>query len=83
MAYGLDIGGAGPPSFAGKREMASPPDPARSIVGPWISGVLQPQMLVCKNADNAIRWQAGERLNHLFEERCDQLHSRATAPRWR
>ena len=32
-------------------------------------------MLVCKNADNAIRWQAGERLNHLFEERCDQLHS--------
>jgi non-ribosomal peptide synthetase component F len=32
-------------------------------------------MLVCKNADNAIRWQAGERLNHLFEERCDKLHS--------
>jgi non-ribosomal peptide synthetase-like protein len=32
-------------------------------------------MLVCKNADNTIRWQAGERLNHLFEERCDQLHS--------
>ncbi len=32
-------------------------------------------MLVCKNADNTIRWKEGERLNHLFEQRCDQLHS--------
>ncbi len=30
-------------------------------------------MLVCKDADNAIRWQKGERLDHLFEQRCDAL----------
>lgn len=30
-------------------------------------------MLVCKTADNAIRWKLGERLDHLFEQRCDQL----------
>ena len=30
-------------------------------------------MLVCKDADNAIRWQEGERLDHLFEQRCDAL----------
>jgi non-ribosomal peptide synthetase-like protein len=32
-------------------------------------------MLICKNANNTIRWKEGERLNHLFERRCDQLHS--------
>src|SRR5262245_27992067 len=32
-------------------------------------------MLICKSADNAIRWKEGERLHHLFEQRCDQLHS--------
>ena len=32
-------------------------------------------MLVCKNADNAVRWKPGERLNHYFEQRCDQLPS--------
>ncbi len=32
-------------------------------------------MLVCKNADNAPRWKPGERLNHLFEQRCDQVPS--------
>jgi non-ribosomal peptide synthetase-like protein len=28
-------------------------------------------MLLCKNADNTIRWREGERLDHLFEQRCD------------
>ena len=32
-------------------------------------------MLICKDANNTIRWKEGERLNHLFERRCDQLHS--------
>ena len=30
-------------------------------------------MLICKNADNTIRWKQGERLNHLFERRCDEV----------
>ena len=30
-------------------------------------------MLVCKDADNTVRWKPGERLNHYFEQRCDQL----------
>lgn len=30
-------------------------------------------MLLCKNFDNAIRWRTGERLHHLFEQRCDEL----------
>jgi non-ribosomal peptide synthetase-like protein len=30
-------------------------------------------MLVCKNADNTPRWKQGERLNHYFEKRCDQV----------
>jgi non-ribosomal peptide synthetase component F len=33
------------------------------------------QVLVCKNVDNAIRWKEGERLDHLFEQRCDQSHA--------
>ena len=36
-------------------------------------------MLICKHADNAIRWTEGERLDHLFEQRCDQLHASANA----
>jgi non-ribosomal peptide synthetase-like protein len=32
-------------------------------------------MLVCETADNAIRWKAGERLDHLFEQRCDAFAS--------
>jgi non-ribosomal peptide synthetase-like protein len=28
-------------------------------------------VLACKTADNAIRWQEGERLHHLWEQRCD------------
>jgi non-ribosomal peptide synthetase-like protein len=30
-------------------------------------------MLVCKNVDNTPRWKQGERLNHYFEQRCDQV----------
>ena len=28
---------------------------------------------MCRDRDNAIRWTAGERLNHLFEDRCDRF----------
>ena len=37
------------------------------------------QILTCKNADNAIRWREGERLDHLFEARCDQMDAGAEA----
>jgi len=47
-----------------------------SIVGPGQSGVPQPQILVRKGVDNAIRWTAGERLDHLFEQRCDLFTGR-------
>src|SRR5438270_12000592 len=30
-------------------------------------------LLTCKNADNTIRWKEGERLDHLFEQRCDEF----------
>ncbi|NJO56326.1 MAG: amino acid adenylation domain-containing protein, partial [Rhodospirillales bacterium] len=30
-------------------------------------------MLRCDGADHAIRWRSGERLHHLFEQRCDAL----------
>jgi non-ribosomal peptide synthetase-like protein len=30
-------------------------------------------LLACKNADNAMRWKEGERLDHLFEQRCDEF----------
>ena len=33
------------------------------------------KMLICKSADNTIRWKEGERLHHLFEQRCDELHA--------
>ena len=36
-------------------------------------------MLICKHADNAIRWKEGERLDHLFEQRCDELHAASNA----
>ncbi|WP_439924520.1 Pls/PosA family non-ribosomal peptide synthetase [Nitrobacter sp. JJSN] len=36
-------------------------------------------MLICTHADNAIRWKDGERLDHLFEQRCDQLHASGNA----
>lgn len=30
-------------------------------------------MLICEGYDNSIRWKPGERLDHLFEARCDEL----------
>src|SRR5882724_6773777 len=40
------------------------------------------QSALCENVtlvdtrhDNAIRWRAGERLHHLFEQRCDEIHA--------
>jgi non-ribosomal peptide synthetase-like protein len=35
------------------------------------------RVLVCTSIDNAIRWQEGERLDHLFEQRCDRSHASA------
>ena len=32
-------------------------------------------MLTPEGVDNRIRWNEGERLSHLFENRCDQLLS--------
>ena len=43
---------------------------------PRISAEPSPEddrILICANADNAIRWTEGERLNDLFERRCDEL----------
>jgi non-ribosomal peptide synthetase-like protein len=31
--------------------------------------------LVDSQHDNAIRWRPGERLQHLFEQRCDEIHA--------
>jgi len=31
-------------------------------------------MLVHKDLSNTPRWREGERLHHLFEQRCDELH---------
>ena len=33
-------------------------------------------MLTCESHENTIRWQEGERLEHLFEERCDTLNKK-------
>src|SRR5215213_4624873 len=32
-------------------------------------------ILFCKEFDNAIRWTENERLEHLFEHRCDRVSS--------
>jgi len=32
------------------------------------------RVLTCAGYEDAIRWQPGERLEHLFEQRCDQLN---------
>ena len=38
-------------------------------------------MLVCKGADNSVRWRQGERLDHLFERTCDELKAAGEAER--
>src|SRR6185437_3181520 len=35
----------------------------------WLGG----RVLTCDGYDDSIRWRPGERLEHLFEERCDRL----------
>ena len=37
----------------------------------------QRQVLSCNDQDNAVRWQEGERLNHLFEHCCERFGSNA------
>ncbi len=37
----------------------------------------QRQVLTCGDKDNAVRWQEGERLNHLFEHACARFGSSA------
>ncbi len=32
------------------------------------------RVLVCAQSDHTVRWQPGERLDHLFEDRCDRTH---------
>lgn len=38
-------------------------------------------VLAAEGADHAVRWRAGERLNHLFEGRCDGLRSQGQGAR--
>src|SRR5512135_3919292 len=37
------------------------------------------QVLVCTGYEHTIRWQDGERLEHLFEARCDRLRDSGRA----
>src|ERR1700733_1309492 len=41
----------------------------------WLDG----RVLTCDGYDDAIRWRPGERLEHLFEERCDWLRHQGQA----
>ncbi|HTU86610.1 MAG TPA: Pls/PosA family non-ribosomal peptide synthetase [Solirubrobacteraceae bacterium] len=42
-------------------------------------GVADTCILTCAGYDNTVRWRPGERLEHLFEQRCDEL-ARAGSP---
>jgi non-ribosomal peptide synthetase component F len=50
-----------------RRSPHLPRVPSPSLVGD------RSQILVCDDVDNTVRWKAGERLDHLFERRCDQV----------
>jgi non-ribosomal peptide synthetase-like protein len=41
----------------------------------WLGG----RVLTCDGYDDSIRWRPGERLEHLFEERCDWLRRQGQA----
>jgi hypothetical protein len=41
----------------------------------WLGG----RVLTCDGYDDSIRWRPGERLEHLFEQRCDWLRRRGQA----
>ena len=38
-----------------------------------VQNPLPDNLLICHEWDNTVRWQAGERLHHLFEQRVDQF----------
>ena len=41
----------------------------------WLDG----RVLTCRGYDDSIRWRPGERLEHLFEQRCDWLRGQGRA----
>jgi hypothetical protein len=41
----------------------------------WLDG----RVLTCDGYDDSIRWRPGERLEHLFEQRCDWLRRQGQA----
>jgi non-ribosomal peptide synthetase-like protein len=41
----------------------------------WLAG----RVLTCDGYDDSVRWQPGERLEHLFEQRCDWLRGHGQA----
>jgi non-ribosomal peptide synthetase-like protein len=41
----------------------------------WLDG----RVLTCNGYDDSIRWRSGERLEHLFEQRCDWLRRQGQA----
>src|SRR5215470_6272211 len=46
------------------------------VIASFVRSNLLPRegpVLICKDADNTVRWKPGERLNHYFEQRCDQV----------
>jgi non-ribosomal peptide synthetase-like protein len=49
-----------------------PPVASPSLVGASPAGD-STQILVRDDVDNTVRWKPGERLDHLFEQRCDQV----------
>lgn len=44
--------------------------PARSATAPDAG---TDQAILCPDGSGSIRWAPGERLQHLFEDRCDRL----------
>ena len=42
----------------------------RSVIEPIQRSFRQPQVVIREHTNNAVRWKAGERLNHLLEEAC-------------
>src|SRR5690242_7203994 len=48
---------------------------ARVIESRIDHSALEDVTLVDTRHDNAMRWRAGERLQHLFEQRCDEIHA--------
>lgn len=44
---------------------------------PSAEPIARPPVVVCEAHDNTVRWQAGERLHHLFEQSCDRFPASA------